>query len=62
MNKRNELFSFLLCVFVQQSAAQIFPPADGYAFTNTSYKRMQILDQDTAMAAFKQAVSRRVDR
>ncbi|XP_026182739.1 epidermal growth factor receptor kinase substrate 8a [Mastacembelus armatus] len=46
----------------EQSAVQRFPPADGYAFSNTSYKRMQILDQDTAMAAFKQAVSRRVDR
>uniref|UniRef100_A0A3Q1H321 Epidermal growth factor receptor kinase substrate 8-like protein 1 n=1 Tax=Anabas testudineus TaxID=64144 RepID=A0A3Q1H321_ANATE len=42
----------------EQSAVQMFPPADGYAFTNTTYKRMQILDQDTAMAAFKQAVSR----
>uniref|UniRef100_A0A669CW99 Epidermal growth factor receptor kinase substrate 8-like protein 1 n=1 Tax=Oreochromis niloticus TaxID=8128 RepID=A0A669CW99_ORENI len=39
-----------------------FPPADGYAFTNTSYKRMQILDQDTAVAAFKHAASRHVDR
>ncbi|XP_040885686.1 epidermal growth factor receptor kinase substrate 8a isoform X5 [Toxotes jaculatrix] len=46
----------------EQAAVQTFPPADGYAFSNTSYKRMQILDQDTAMAAFKQAVSRRVDR
>lgn len=47
---------------VQQAAVQMFPPADGYAFTNTTYKRMQILDQDAAVAAFKQAVSRRVDR
>ncbi|XP_071358825.1 epidermal growth factor receptor kinase substrate 8a isoform X2 [Trachinotus anak] len=46
----------------QEAALQRFPPADGYAFSNTSYKRMQILDQDTAVAAFKQAVSRRVDR
>ncbi|XP_018530407.2 LOW QUALITY PROTEIN: epidermal growth factor receptor kinase substrate 8a [Lates calcarifer] len=46
----------------QESAVQRFPPADGYAFSNTSYKRMQILDQDTAMAAFKHAVSRHVDR
>ncbi|KAL7370570.1 hypothetical protein ABVT39_004161 [Epinephelus coioides] len=45
-----------------ESAVQKFPPADGYAFANTSYKRMQILDQESAMAAFKQAVSRRVDR
>uniref|UniRef100_A0AAX7TXY7 Epidermal growth factor receptor kinase substrate 8-like protein 1 n=1 Tax=Astatotilapia calliptera TaxID=8154 RepID=A0AAX7TXY7_ASTCA len=34
-------------------AQERFSPADGYAFTNTSYKRMQILDQDTAVAAFK---------
>lgn len=53
--------SFLF-VFVQQLAVQTFAPADGYGFTNTSYKRMQILDQDAAVAAFKQAVSRHVDR
>ncbi|XP_005734240.1 epidermal growth factor receptor kinase substrate 8a isoform X3 [Pundamilia nyererei] len=46
----------------QEVALQRFSPADGYAFTNTSYKRMQILDQDTAVAAFKHAASRRVDR
>ncbi|KAK2882795.1 epidermal growth factor receptor kinase substrate 8a isoform X2 [Channa argus] len=46
----------------EQSAVQKFPPADGYAITNTSFKRMQILDQDAAVAAFKQAVGRRVDR
>ncbi|XP_030005792.1 epidermal growth factor receptor kinase substrate 8a isoform X1 [Sphaeramia orbicularis] len=46
----------------EQAAVQRFPPVDGYAFSNTSYKRMQILDQDTAVAAFKQAISRRVDR
>uniref|UniRef100_A0A3B4UG51 EGFR pathway substrate 8a, signaling adaptor n=1 Tax=Seriola dumerili TaxID=41447 RepID=A0A3B4UG51_SERDU len=46
----------------EPSAVPKFPPADGYAFSNSSYKRMQILDQDTAMAAFKHAVSRRVDR
>nr|XP_046235199.1 epidermal growth factor receptor kinase substrate 8a isoform X2 [Scatophagus argus] len=46
----------------QESAVQKFPPADGYAFSNTSNKRMQILDQDAAVAAFKQAVSCRVDR
>ncbi|XP_074482067.1 epidermal growth factor receptor kinase substrate 8a isoform X2 [Sebastes fasciatus] len=45
-----------------ESAVQKFPPADGYAFSNSSYKRMQILDQDSAMAAFKQAVSHHVDR
>lgn len=36
-------------------SVQMLPPADGFAFTNTSYKRMQVLDQDTA-------VSCRVDR
>ncbi|XP_070848390.1 epidermal growth factor receptor kinase substrate 8a isoform X1 [Chaetodon trifascialis] len=46
----------------EQMAVQTFPPADGYAFSNTSYKRMHILDQEAAMAAFKQAVSRHVDR
>ncbi|XP_040008463.1 epidermal growth factor receptor kinase substrate 8a isoform X4 [Xiphias gladius] len=46
----------------QESAAQKFPPADGYAFPNSSYSRMQFLDQDTAMAAFQHAASRRVDR
>ncbi|XP_041819933.1 epidermal growth factor receptor kinase substrate 8a [Chelmon rostratus] len=46
----------------EQLAVQKFPPADGYAFSNTSYKRTHILDQDAAMAAFKQAVSRHVDR
>ncbi|XP_072233543.1 epidermal growth factor receptor kinase substrate 8a isoform X1 [Leuresthes tenuis] len=46
----------------EQTAVQRFPPADGYAFSNSSYKRLQMLDQDTAMAAFKHAVSRRVDR
>ncbi|XP_029283052.1 epidermal growth factor receptor kinase substrate 8-like isoform X2 [Cottoperca gobio] len=39
-------------------AVQRFSPDDGYA---SSYKRLQILDQDLALAAFKQAVSRRVD-
>uniref|UniRef100_A0A669C300 Epidermal growth factor receptor kinase substrate 8-like protein 1 n=1 Tax=Oreochromis niloticus TaxID=8128 RepID=A0A669C300_ORENI len=46
----------------QEVRGGTFPPADGYAFTNTSYKRMQILDQDTAVAAFKHAASRHVDR
>ncbi|KAM9334975.1 epidermal growth factor receptor kinase substrate 8a [Symphorus nematophorus] len=45
----------------QESAVQKFPPADGYAF-NSSYKRMHFLDQDAAVAAFKHAVSRRIDR
>uniref|UniRef100_A0AAQ6A3C4 SH3 domain-containing protein n=1 Tax=Amphiprion ocellaris TaxID=80972 RepID=A0AAQ6A3C4_AMPOC len=38
----------------------MFPPADGYDFSSS--KRIQILDQDTAVAAFKHAISRRVDR
>ncbi|XP_038152095.1 epidermal growth factor receptor kinase substrate 8a isoform X3 [Cyprinodon tularosa] len=46
----------------EQGALQRFPPADGYALNNSSHKRIQVLDQDTAMAAFKHAVSRRVDR
>ncbi|XP_067438100.1 epidermal growth factor receptor kinase substrate 8a isoform X3 [Thunnus thynnus] len=45
----------------EQSTVQKFPPADGYAFSS-AYKRMQVLDQDSAMAAFKQAISRHVDR
>uniref|UniRef100_A0A1A7Z6F7 Epidermal growth factor receptor pathway substrate 8 n=1 Tax=Iconisemion striatum TaxID=60296 RepID=A0A1A7Z6F7_9TELE len=44
----------------QQVAVPRYPPADGYAFSNS--KRYQILDQDTAMAAFKHAISRHVDR
>lgn len=50
------------CLCLQQSAVQTFPPADGYAFSNTSYKCMQFLDQDAAVAAFKQAVGRHADR
>ncbi|XP_047245635.1 epidermal growth factor receptor kinase substrate 8a isoform X2 [Girardinichthys multiradiatus] len=46
----------------QQGALQQFPLPDGYAFNNSSQKRFQVLDQDTAVAAFKHAVSRRVDR
>ncbi|XP_054862428.1 epidermal growth factor receptor kinase substrate 8a isoform X3 [Amphiprion ocellaris] len=44
----------------QEVALQRFPPADGYDFSSS--KRIQILDQDTAVAAFKHAISRRVDR
>ncbi|XP_024143276.1 epidermal growth factor receptor kinase substrate 8a isoform X2 [Oryzias melastigma] len=44
-----------------QAALQTFPPADGYALSGSSYKRLQILDQGAALAAFKHAVSR-VDR
>ncbi|NWT54859.1 EPS8 kinase, partial [Erythrocercus mccallii] len=39
-----------------------YPPADGYAFSNTAYKRGPLLDQGAAVAAFKQTVSRHVDR
>ncbi|KAM7056302.1 epidermal growth factor receptor kinase substrate 8 isoform 3-T6 [Acridotheres tristis] len=39
-----------------------YPPADGYAFSNTMYKRGPLLDQGAAVAAFKQTVSRHVDR
>uniref|UniRef100_A0A8C6M4X9 Epidermal growth factor receptor kinase substrate 8-like protein 1 n=1 Tax=Nothobranchius furzeri TaxID=105023 RepID=A0A8C6M4X9_NOTFU len=44
----------------QEVAFSRYPPDDGYAFSNS--KQFQILDQDTAMAAFKHAISRRVDR
>ncbi|RVE56673.1 hypothetical protein OJAV_G00222970 [Oryzias javanicus] len=44
-----------------QAALQTFPPADGYALSGSSYKRLQILDQGAALAAFQHAVSR-VDR
>ncbi|XP_063761683.1 epidermal growth factor receptor kinase substrate 8a isoform X4 [Eleginops maclovinus] len=44
---------------LEQSAVQRFPPDDGYA---SSYKRLQILDQDSAVAAIRDAVSHRVDR
>ncbi|XP_054138147.1 epidermal growth factor receptor kinase substrate 8 isoform X1 [Melozone crissalis] len=39
-----------------------YPPADGYAFSNTMYKRGPLLDPGAAVAAFKQTVSRHVDR
>ncbi|XP_047431713.1 LOW QUALITY PROTEIN: epidermal growth factor receptor kinase substrate 8a [Mugil cephalus] len=42
-------------------ALQRFLPPDGYALSNSSYKNLQILDQDS-LAAFKQAVGRRLDR
>ncbi|XP_059181664.1 epidermal growth factor receptor kinase substrate 8-like [Centropristis striata] len=38
------------------------PPADGYASFSSSYKHLQLLDQETAVAAFKHAVSRHRDR
>ncbi|KAM6985216.1 epidermal growth factor receptor kinase substrate 8a [Aplochiton taeniatus] len=46
----------------EHSVVQDFPSSDGYGFGNTAYKRVHTLDQDTAVAAFKQAVSRHVDR
>ncbi|XP_015208463.1 epidermal growth factor receptor kinase substrate 8a isoform X3 [Lepisosteus oculatus] len=47
---------------LEQPSVQDFPPSDGYAFSNTAYKRGHYLDQEMAVAAFKQAVSRHVDR
>ncbi|KAL0964896.1 hypothetical protein UPYG_G00274060 [Umbra pygmaea] len=46
----------------EPAGVQEDPPTDGYAFNNTAYKRMHILDQDMAVKAFKEAVSRQVDR
>ncbi|XP_034258692.1 epidermal growth factor receptor kinase substrate 8 isoform X1 [Pantherophis guttatus] len=39
-----------------------YPPSEGYAFSNTAYKRGPLPDQGAAVAAFKQSVSRHVDR
>ncbi|NXL44269.1 EPS8 kinase, partial [Podilymbus podiceps] len=39
-----------------------YPPSDGYAFSNTAYKRGPLPDQGAAVAAFKHTVSRHVDR
>ncbi|XP_041111285.1 epidermal growth factor receptor kinase substrate 8-like isoform X2 [Polyodon spathula] len=47
---------------LEQPSVQDFPPADGYAFSNTAFKRGLPLDQESAVAAFKQVVSRHVDR
>uniref|UniRef100_A0A3P8UVJ7 EGFR pathway substrate 8a, signaling adaptor n=1 Tax=Cynoglossus semilaevis TaxID=244447 RepID=A0A3P8UVJ7_CYNSE len=44
-----------------RGAPQAFSSTDGYDFSN-SFKHRQFLDQDTAVAAFKHALSRRVDR
>ncbi|XP_031438289.1 epidermal growth factor receptor kinase substrate 8a isoform X7 [Clupea harengus] len=46
----------------EQLSLQDYPSADGYAFGNTAYKSLHLSDQDLAVAAFKQAVSRHVDR
>ncbi|XP_050963590.1 epidermal growth factor receptor kinase substrate 8a isoform X5 [Labeo rohita] len=45
-----------------QPVVQDFPHADGYGYSNTSYKRLHLLEPDMAVAAFKHAVSRHVDR
>ncbi|XP_016307662.1 epidermal growth factor receptor kinase substrate 8a [Sinocyclocheilus anshuiensis] len=47
---------------VDQPVVQDFPGADGYGYSNTSYKRLHLLEPDMAVAAFKHAVSRHVDR
>lgn len=47
---------------LQPPSVPDYPPADGYAFSNTVYKRGPLLDQGAAVAAFKQTVSRHVDR
>uniref|UniRef100_A0A671TA54 Epidermal growth factor receptor kinase substrate 8-like protein 1 n=1 Tax=Sinocyclocheilus anshuiensis TaxID=1608454 RepID=A0A671TA54_9TELE len=39
-----------------------FPGADGYGYSHTSHKRLHLLKPDMAVAAFKHAVSRHVDR
>ncbi|XP_078076721.1 epidermal growth factor receptor kinase substrate 8-like protein 2 isoform X2 [Mustelus asterias] len=46
----------------EESSAPSFPPPNGYACSNTSFKRGQIAEQNTAVDAFKQSVSRHVDR
>ncbi|XP_061570175.1 epidermal growth factor receptor kinase substrate 8-like isoform X1 [Cololabis saira] len=59
VQRRDELL--LRLAQQQQVAVPRFPPHDGYA-PDESYNRLQILDQSAALAAFKQAVSRQVDR
>ncbi|XP_067247407.1 epidermal growth factor receptor kinase substrate 8a isoform X3 [Chanodichthys erythropterus] len=44
-----------------QPVVQDFTCADGYGYSNNSYKRLHLLEPDMAVAAFKQAVSRHVD-
>ncbi|XP_045075381.1 epidermal growth factor receptor kinase substrate 8, partial [Coregonus clupeaformis] len=46
----------------ENPGVQDFPNPQGYAFDTKAYKRMPLLDQDMAVQAFKQAVSRHVDR
>lgn len=53
----------LVCFsFFQHSSISDYPPSEGYAFSNTAYKRGPLPDQGAAVAAFKQSVSRHVDR
>ncbi|XP_025019010.1 epidermal growth factor receptor kinase substrate 8 isoform X1 [Python bivittatus] len=46
----------------EHSGISDYPPSEGYAFSNTAYKRGPLPDQGAAVAAFKQSVSRHVDR
>ncbi|XP_078405217.1 epidermal growth factor receptor kinase substrate 8-like protein 2 isoform X1 [Cetorhinus maximus] len=46
----------------EHSSKPCFPPPNGYAYCNTSFKKGQIADQNTAVDAFKQSVSRHIDR
>ncbi|KAH0617105.1 hypothetical protein JD844_028761 [Phrynosoma platyrhinos] len=46
----------------EHSSISDYPPSEGYAFSNTTYKRGPLPDQGAAVAAFKQTVSRHVDR
>ncbi|XP_051974179.1 epidermal growth factor receptor kinase substrate 8-like isoform X4 [Xyrauchen texanus] len=46
----------------QSQMVDDFSCTDGYDFTNTSHKRLHLLERDAAVAAFKHAVSRHVDR
>ncbi|XP_029604250.1 epidermal growth factor receptor kinase substrate 8-like isoform X1 [Salmo trutta] len=46
----------------EHPGVQDFPSSQGYALDNKAYKRVQLSDQDMAVQAFKQAVSRHVDR
>ncbi|CAN9508335.1 unnamed protein product [Ophioblennius macclurei] len=46
----------------EQVALQRFPPSDGYALPSSTIRRVQSVDQEAAVAAFKHAISRRSDR
>uniref|UniRef100_A0A8D0BLD6 Epidermal growth factor receptor kinase substrate 8 n=1 Tax=Salvator merianae TaxID=96440 RepID=A0A8D0BLD6_SALMN len=46
----------------EHSSISDYPPSEGYAFSNTAYKRGPLPDQGAAVTAFKQTVSRHVDR